>query len=168
MSLQVAFYFEDWVQHIGASEPKTTLHKWCHNMKALGVDKIWMIDSTTFNIGQYYVHKDSEIEFELVQNLEEIESKISGDVHRVYLEIVSATDDRAASTNMLEFVHPQNALYVVGRDTSSIEYLLERSGDNCSWVHIPMVNERYSFYADTAVCVALFHRMCKIDTLQGN
>lgn len=157
MSIHIAFFFEDWVQHIGASEPHTTLHRWCHNMKTLGVEKIYMIDSTTFQIGKYYKHNDANIDFEMVTQLEDIESNIESDRSIVYIEKVSAGNQSEESESIFTFVHPPKALYVVGRDTAGLEFNESRTGYRRHWVHMPMKQE-LSFYADTAMALVLYAR----------
>jgi len=157
--IHVAFHFEDWTQHIGVPEPKSTIYRWCHNMTALGVSKIWMIDCTTFQIGQYYNHLNSDIEFERVTTLEEVESAVP-DLDRVYLEVLDATESHAGSIDLTDFVSPDNVLYVVGRDTSLIPFSEERNGENCHWVHIPMAKEDSSYHAEIAMCIALWKKLC--------
>jgi hypothetical protein len=155
--IHVAFHFEDWIQHIGAAEPKTTMHRWSHNMKTLGVSKIWLVDCTTFQISQYYTHQDFDIEFEAVASLDDMEKVIGDTMDIVYLEVLAATSDNEASENLFNFVHPIDAVYVVGRDTSSIPWLAARSGPKKHWVHMPM-KAPYSFYADIAMSCTLYAR----------
>lgn len=158
--LHAVFYFEDWTQHVGASEPKATILRWLHNMKTLGVDKLWMIDKTTFQIGQYYSHHDANIQFERVTCLSEICEKLSGeDIEWVFLELVRSMPDKENSVSLVGFAPPENAIYIVGGDACGIEIPEGENPDNvCHWVHVPMAID-LSFYAETTMAIALWNRV---------
>lgn len=153
--INVAFVLDDWMQHVGQIEPKTTIHRWTQNMKALGVSKIWMVDETTYNVGQYYNHHDSNIEFQLISSIEELRSKYLDDI--VHLEKTN-TSQLVSSTDLPDFIHPTNALYIVGRDSSGLFQNENNTTSRDHWVHIPMINDN-AFYSDVAMSIVLYSRM---------
>lgn len=144
------FHFTDFDSYPGGDLPQSTMSAWVHNVKAFGVDKIIMIDKTSFGIGQYYKHTDETIIFERYETLEEC-MEIYKDSNWIFLEYKEDSED------LLEFKHPDNPIYVVGPDFLSI--ITENEPDY--WLKIPMLHHR-PLYAHTAMMVVLYDRMIKL------
>lgn len=148
----VVFHFTDWEGYPGGDTPKNTMPVWVQDVTAFGVDRIIMIDKTTFKIGQYYVHAPDNIKFERYDSLEECMEKYP-DGNWVFIE----TNNNGK--NLMNFEHPkENCFYVVGSDLYSIKNI---KYEPTHWVEIPMVN--YSpLYAHPAMMVVLYDRMIKL------
>lgn len=150
----VVFHFEDWTQHVGASEPKSTLHRWFQSCKALGVNRVVMIDCTQFQIGQYYSHRDSEIDFVRFSSLEDFETGYQGQM--VYVDKIYDSSRNLVSTELVDYSHPQgDVAYVFGRDSAHIERTPERNQHD--WVHFDTPND-YAVYAEAAMNIVMWHR----------
>lgn len=148
--VKVVFHFTDWDQYPGTDNPQSIIYKWLHNSMSFGVDKIIMIDMSTYKIGQYYNHNRSDIEFERFSTLDEAMDKYSGD-NWIFIEIHSK------STPINDFSHPENATYVVGPNHNSIN----ASKKPHEWLEIPS-NINYPLYDETAMMITLYDRQIKI------
>ncbi len=158
----IVFAFEDWTQHVGLSEPHSTLARWRQNMKAANVSHLGMVDLTAFKIGQYYDHKDADIGFSYFDSLAEAETAFPEAAGRawVYLEGAAYLDSQGVPhTSLLNFAHPtvSTVIYVVGPDTVNIP---TAGREDKTWVSIPAKAE-YSFYAEQAAMLALYDRYSK-------
>jgi hypothetical protein len=111
----VIFHLTDWEQHPGLDNPRSQMFQWLQNLKAFGVNKLVMIDETTFKVGTYYQHSDEEIEFELATDLNEYLNKLNTDQ-----EIIVLSGENGSVT-LKDFVHPKDAIYIVGPDFQAIE-----------------------------------------------
>ena len=157
--IAVAYHFEDWMQHVGASEPLTSMRRWTGDCKVLGADHLFLIDVTTFNIAQYYDHKDSEVAYKMFRQIEEIED-LYPEATFVYFEDKYFLENNGISgTDLANFEHPEdNVVYVVGPNFGFIDAVDSRR--KREWVYVPC-RPRYALFAETVLSIALYDRMTK-------
>lgn len=149
--ITVVFHFTDWDNYPGTDNPQSLMHKWRHNSCALHVDKLVMIDSSTYKIGKYYNHTSSDISFERFETLDDFLNQYTGTV--VCLEI------KDGASTLCDFVHPEgDVAYISGPNHSSIssDIVVDH------WVKIPS-NLNYPLYDDSAIMVTLYDRLVKIN-----
>jgi hypothetical protein len=144
------FHFTDFDDYPGGDLPQSTMSAWVHDVKAFGVDKIIMIDKTSFGIGRYYKHSDEIIIFERYETLEDC-MDIYPDSNWIFLEYEEHASD------LTTFIHPENPIYVVGPDF--LQIITERQPD--FYVKIPMLHFR-PLYAHVAMMITLYDRMIKL------
>jgi len=154
--IAVVFFFEDVTANIASGIPEATVERWVYSAKFLGADKLIMIDKTTFRIGQYYRHADSEIEFERFERLEEAEA-VHPDAAWVFLENKKALDAAGVScTRMDKFAHPVgDTIYVVGADSGSHDIVTGR--EEGIWINIPAPD----MWSEAAMAICLYDRRIK-------
>lgn len=152
----VAFYFEDISRNLSSGAVDAVMDRMVMDCKNLGATHLFMVDATQYQIGQYYQHVDSLIEFDRYSDVSEVEEDYP-EVSFVYLERESALDDAGVSdrNNLVDFVHPESVIYVVGSDmgsASTIEGRLDKK-----WVFIPVS----MLWAETTLKLCLYDRLVK-------
>ena len=147
--VSVLFHLTDWQQYPGVDNPQSIMHQWIHNCKSLGVDRLIMIDSTTYHIGQYYNHVSSDILFKRYTTLDECINDNIGE-NFIFLEI----NDK--STCLTKFIHPESAICVVGPNHNSVV----SSSEPYAWLLIPS-NINYALYDHAAINITLYDRLLK-------
>lgn len=146
----VVFHLTDWVAYPGTDNPQSLMHTWLHNCAGLGVDKLVMIDTTTYKLGKYYKHTITDIDFELVDDLALYLQDKTEDV--IFFELVNN------STCLSNFTHPTNAIYVVGPNHSSLSIYPNITPNH--WVKVPS-NVNYPLYDQSVVTIAMYDRIVK-------
>lgn len=146
MSVAVAFFFEDNRSNVSSGIPDATMERWCMTMEALGVDKLNMIDITTYKIGQYYKHITANVEFMYFQSIEEVVSHYSD------WTIVGIEQD---GIPLPEFEHPEkDTLYIVGADSSSLDkFKFDMK------INIPASNPSMPYWSEHAAALVLYDRL---------
>ena len=120
---------------------------------ALGVTDFIIIDGTQYKMASYFL--TSEMNVHVFDTLEECEEHFP-DIDFVYLEPKYIAEE--VSVSLHDFVHPDNAIYVVGPNTATIPFEGREDGN---WVNIPMQLETDGFYAETAILFPLYDRSVK-------
>jgi len=150
----IAFYFCNWVDTAGESEPKVQLARWSQNAKALYATDLIMIDTTQYRTGQYY-RQGVGIKVHYFTSLEEAE-KFFSEPTWVYLECEKILKNNGIKPiNLIELKHPENTIYCVGPNYSSIP--MKGRADKM-WVYIPTST---SMYAEQASMIPLWDRVVK-------
>lgn len=157
----IIFHMTDWEQFPGSDNPRSQMNNWCQNIKAFGVNKLVMIDKTEFKLGQYYKHDDLDLIFERYDSISDYFINYPIETNNyVFLELKTFINNFDYINYPLStYNHPENAIYVVGPDFSSIEPLDESSGD---WVYIDTPNNM-ALYAHAAIMITLYDRSLKIN-----
>lgn len=140
MEIAIAFPFEDWLQDPRQPEPNSLFQRYRIQAKAFGATKMISVDLTTHDIGQYYNHTDSQIDFEWHTSLANLEAAYTDDgvIDRiVYLESEAyLSANGIVGTDLRQFTHPTvsgTLLYLVGPDSGNVP-TAGREGKE--WVYI--------------------------------
>jgi hypothetical protein len=148
-----AFFFEDVTKNFTSGQIGSNLDRMVYNCRMLGCTHLFMIDITEFQIGQYYQHADSLIEFERYTSLDELEAAYPS-ANFYYLEN-SATLSAAGVTNFVDLCNHTppvgaNDIYVVGGDFSGNVVINGREDKN--WICIQSAAD---LWAETALALIL-------------
>ena len=115
---------------------------WIHPIKEFGINELSMVPVTGLEKGN--LSEYSDISEALAQN---------SDLVHVYI-------DEAATTNLVDFSHPENALYIVGKTSYSPYATNYREGTDLA-VKIPTVNNSGGFWSHQAISLVLYDRYLK-------
>lgn len=126
----------------------------CRNM---GCDKLLVVDKTEHHTCDYYGNGDGLIDYETYSTLKEIEAAYP-DSTFVYLEDGATIDEAGyAATELPDFNHPADAVYVVGPDFGQTAVLIPDREEK-EWVTVPGIN---SIYAESVLAIVLHDRIQK-------
>ena len=150
----VVFFYEECLKNIVPLYDQL-LDRVIFDSKNLGATNVMLIDNTTNNLLQNYLSSvsDSEIAIEIFNSLEEIEAKYSG-TSFIYLENKKTLDNfQCQFTGISDLVHPENCIYVTGKNYTSMEDWLTLRLDKI-WTTLPIE----SLFSDTALFLILYER----------
>lgn len=154
----VVFHLTDFDPLYGLESPRNHINEFVQLCQAFGVDKIIMIDKTEFKIGQHYSHKSSNILYDYSTSLEDLYDSCSGEMIWVFMEAKdSIIIDDITPKALKEFIHPENAIYVVGPDFTTIN---PQPFYNNEWVYIEMLKFN-PLYGKYAISIMLYDRLIK-------
>lgn len=139
MTVKIAGFWER-----GWDTPWQEFNWWIHPIKEFGVTEFSM--SPVTGIEKSTVSEYSDLA--TVIDAADADSRVC-----VYL-------DEAATTELADFVHPENALYIVGRTGYSPYVTNFREGTDQA-VKIPTVNNNGGFWGHQAVTMILYDRFLK-------
>ncbi len=114
---------------------------WIHPLKEFGIDEFWMSPVTGIELSRVHERR----------NLDEILAE-SQDFTVVYV-------DESATTDLTNFVHPENALYVLGK-TGYSPYQTHKTENDLA-VKVPTVTNQAGFWGEQAAILILYDRFQK-------
>lgn len=161
MAVGVSFYFEDWEQFSYGADLSAIINRWRLNARAMNIDGLAMIDITRFQVGQYYNHLDSGINFERHTSIDELEDAYPS-VPFVFVEGKEKLDSVGVTTytRLDQFVHPDpHAIYVFGPNGPTGD--LPTLRPLATWVYIPCVTGEV-LYAEEACAMVMYDRYMKL------
>jgi len=122
--------------------PLEELNSWIHPLKEFGVDRFMMCPVSGIGHGRIDEYQDIK---EVLDN--------NQDFPHVYV-------DEEAETDLRDFEHPENALYVFGRTQFSPYKVHFRKGVDHA-IKIPSVRNNGGFWGDQTMVVVLYDRFIK-------
>lgn len=136
MTVTVAGHWER-----GWRAPLEEYNDWIHPLREFGLDEFWM--SPVSGIGLSRCKERANLDEILAEN---------PTATRVFV-------DEAATTNLEDFVHPENAIYILGR-TGYSPYATHKTDQDLA-VKIPTVTNQAGFWGHQAAIIILYDRLKK-------
>jgi hypothetical protein len=127
---------------IGWDTPWQEYSWWRHPLKEFGVDEFYMIPRTG-------IQRPGVIEFDHID-----------EVYNSFPEFTVVFVDESAEDELQDFVHPDDALYVIGK-TSYSPYVNREKIQNYKCVKIPSVINQGGFWGNQAISIILYDRFLK-------
>lgn len=124
----------------GWDTPWQEYNWWIHSIREFGVEEFYMTPVT--GIGKTSVLERATIEEILSENSQ---------LTHVYV-------DESATVELTDFVHPTNALYILGRTGYSP---ISKKTENDLAVKIPSIRNSGGFWAHQAITMVLYDRFLK-------
>ncbi len=152
----VVFHFEDIQANISSGIVEATPERIIYNARMFGATHAFMIDVTRFQIGQYYQHADAGIEFMRLKSMEQFVDWCEC-ARIVVLENAASLDKEDMEySNLLNYEHPKDAIYVVGADSRATN-IIAKTRDVADFVTVPVAD----LWAEAAITACLYDRLSK-------
>ena len=147
------FHYYDQLED-GLGSPKYYFEALLYSLRNLGVTHLLCIDTSTFKIPERFKNYDSQIEFITFRSLQDA-IKAFPKSKFVYLENQWTIDreKNLKGTDLCEFKHPKNPIYVVGPDKGVYVPLTTK------FVVLGKVND---LIAEDALKIILYNRLNKL------
>jgi len=161
--MKIVFFLSDGFENsYNGTGQGSEILTWEYLCLNFGADTLCLIDLTTNKIAKNFrkAEIDIKIKYEYYTGLEEIENKYKGSSF-IYMESKPVLEKNQVKFTWLEeFVHPDNAIYVVGSDYNKF-VLTDYVNDyqNKTWVSIKTI--RKYLWSYMAMGIVLYDRLIK-------